>query len=442
MMNRFDETNNESIDCFDDVSCQLNHEYEKLPQNGNSDMFEYSFSCDDRLKDLSAWRVSIPSVDSRVDINGREYDFFLINVQRLDVQQEETFDFSWTVERRYNEFYVLESKLKEFHGQKLSEICLPPKRSFVKLSKPFMEYRRPEFEKFLKQLLGSAQLKGSELVYNFLRSSEEFTTGFLPDIKIGKMIKTVPAKFSKERGQHLEPFLLSFISSTEQMKPKPVKNEISELLEYSPSEFAMASLHKALYQNMGQWNENYITDNEISKSETSSERLYAQLDFVYDYILFFLIRFYNLNNWFLKFLFMFRPLFRKTLQSMSEWYLRTKLKKSLLVPQRMVELIHLLRDSLYFEKDLPPRTSQQKKQRSQLALKYAKEFIPNWIVVNILGKERHEEVIFLLFSIFQYPLLNKQLLYLIFDIIVKELFPEILLSNINISQNSNLVEQK
>jgi sorting nexin-14 len=108
----------------------------------------------------------------------------------------------------------------------------------------------------------------------------------------------------------------------------------------------------------------------------------------------------------------------------------------------MVELIHLLRDSLYFEKDLPLRTSQQKNQRSQLALKYAKEFIPNWIVVNILGKERHEEVMFLLFSIFQYPLLNKQLLYLIFDIIVKELFPEILLSNINISQNSNLVEQK
>jgi sorting nexin-14 len=390
---------------------------------------------------LSAWRVSLPSVDSRIDINGREYDFFLIEVQRLDVHQEETFDFSWTVERRYNEFYVLESKLKEFHGQKLSEICLPPKRSFVKMSKPFLESRRPEFEKFLKQLLGSAQLKGSELVYNFLRSSEGFTTGFLPDIKIGKMIKTVPAKFSKERGQHLEPFLLSFISSTEQMKPKPVKNEISELLEYSPSEFAMANLHRSLYQNMGQWNGNYITDNEISKSETSSERIYAQLDFVYDYILFFLIRFYNLNNWFLKFLFMFRPLFRKTLQSMSEWYLKTKLKKSLLVPQRIVELIHLLRDSLYFEKDIPLRTSQQKNQRSQLALKYAKEFIPNWVVVNILGKEKHEEVMFLLFSIFQYPLLNKQLLYLIFDIIVKELFPEILLSNINISENSNLVKQ-
>lgn len=441
MMNRFDETNNESIDCLDDMSYQLSHEYVRLSQNGNSDMLEHSFSCDDRLKDLSAWRVSLPSVDSRIDINGREYDFFLIEVQRLDVHQEETFDFSWTVERRYNEFYVLESKLKEFHGQKLSEICLPPKRSFVKMSKPFLESRRPEFEKFLKQLLGSAQLKGSELVYNFLRSSEGFTTGFLPDIKIGKMIKTVPAKFSKERGQHLEPFLLSFISSTEQMKPKPVKNEISELLEYSPSEFAMANLHRSLYQNMGQWNGNYITDNEISKSETSSERIYAQLDFVYDYILFFLIRFYNLNNWFLKFLFMFRPLFRKTLQSMSEWYLKTKLKKSLLVPQRIVELIHLLRDSLYFEKDIPLRTSQQKNQRSQLALKYAKEFIPNWVVVNILGKEKHEEVMFLLFSIFQYPLLNKQLLYLIFDIIVKELFPEILLSNINISENSNLVKQ-
>ena len=235
-----------------------------------------------------------------------------------------------------------------------------------------MESRRPEMEKFLKQLLSSAHLKGSELVFNFLRSPEEFTTGFLPDIRFGKMIRTVPAKFSKERGQHLEPFLLSLICSVEQIKAKPSKNEMSELLEYSPHEFAMANLHRPLYQNMGQWNDS--SDGPTDHSRCDSQRIYAQLDYVYDYLLFFLIRFYNINKWVLKILFTFRPLLRKTLQSISEWYLRRKVKNSLLVSERVVELIHLLRDSLYFENDLSLRTSQHKKHRSQTALKFAKQF--------------------------------------------------------------------
>ena len=430
-----DGLNNGSQDSLDDVFNQFTPENDTTFQLENEDNDWTGITGLDRktLKDMSAWRVSVPKVETRIDsTNGRDYDVFIIDVQRLDVQPDEEIEMTWSVERRYNEFYVLESKLKEFHGQNLNEICLPPKRSFVKLNKSFMESRRPEMEKFLKQLLSSSHLKGSQLVFAFLRSPEEFTTGFLPDIRFGKMIRTVPAKFAKERGQHLEPFLLSFISSTEQIKPKPSKNEMSELLEYSPHEFAMANLHKPLYQNMGQWNDSNV--NPID-SKTDTERTYAELEYVYDYLLFFLIRFYNIKEWILNILFSFRPLLRKTLQSLTEWYVRRKLKRSLFVSQRMVELIHLLRDSLYFENDLSLRTSQLKKIRSQTALKFAKQFIPKWIVTNVLDKEKHEEVMYLLFSLFQYPLLNKQLIYLIFDIIVKQLFPEILLTNNTISDD-------
>ena len=427
--NRLNEATNGSKDSLDDVFNSFSQDCEDSPQLEN-ELTEWNGS--DRIKDLSAWRVSIPRVETRSDLNAREFDVFIINVQRLDVQHDQQIDISWTVERRYNEFYVLESKLKEFHGQNLNDICLPPKRSFVKLNKSFLESRRPDMENFLKQLLSCAHLKGSELVFNFLRSPEEFTTGFLADIRFGRMIRTVPAKFAKERGQHLEPFLLSFVSSTEQVKPKPSKNEISELLEYSPHEFAMANLHRPLYKNMGQWND--ISSGDLNKPQIDSNRIYAQLDYVYDYLLFFFIRVYNVKESILKILFIFRPLLRRTLQSLTDWYLRRKLKNSLLVSERIVELIHLLRDSLYMEKESSLRTSQQRNLRSQSALKFAKQFIPEVIVANVLGKEKHEEVMYLLFSLFQYPLLNKQLVYLISDTIIKELFPEILLTEI---QRSN-----
>lgn len=39
-------------------------------------------------RDLSAWRVSIPSVESQIDINNKPYPVFRITVQRIDVKTE------------------------------------------------------------------------------------------------------------------------------------------------------------------------------------------------------------------------------------------------------------------------------------------------------------------------------------------------------------------
>lgn len=39
-------------------------------------------------RDLSAWRVSIPCVDTRQDVNNKPYPVFNIDVQRIDVKSE------------------------------------------------------------------------------------------------------------------------------------------------------------------------------------------------------------------------------------------------------------------------------------------------------------------------------------------------------------------
>ena len=48
----------------------------------------------------------------------------------------------WEVERRYNEFYILENKLTEFHGE-FQDNQLPPKRAlFTSKDIDFMQMRR------------------------------------------------------------------------------------------------------------------------------------------------------------------------------------------------------------------------------------------------------------------------------------------------------------
>lgn len=54
----------------------------------------------------------------------------------------------WSVLRRYPEFYVLESKLTEFH-ENLGIVALPSKKLFAK-NFEFLDSKRPDFEKFLQ----------------------------------------------------------------------------------------------------------------------------------------------------------------------------------------------------------------------------------------------------------------------------------------------------
>lgn len=54
----------------------------------------------------------------------------------------------WAVRRRYTEFYVLESKLCEFHGS-LSPAHLPPKKLFGR-NWEFLNSKREELQRFLQ----------------------------------------------------------------------------------------------------------------------------------------------------------------------------------------------------------------------------------------------------------------------------------------------------
>ena len=56
-------------------------------------------------------------------------------------------------------------------------------------------------------------LRGSDLLFSFLACPGEFVA---EDSALGKLLrKSVPISLRKERGQNLEPFIATFIASTE-----------------------------------------------------------------------------------------------------------------------------------------------------------------------------------------------------------------------------------
>lgn len=371
----------------------------------------YTMEDDPRLKKLSAWRVFIPQVMMRMDQNCKYYHTFRIEVQRIDVRDEDNpDDLHWSVERRYNEFYVLEAKLTEFHGE--LSVQLPPKRSQQNKGLTFLESKRPEFERYLQTLLTLPALQGSELLFQFLKSPTPFTTSFLPDIKLGKMIKTVPMKLMKEKGQHLLPFLQAFIASTEAAKPRPSKEQLKDI--YDTSSKVDEKLTAGLFRN------NFESLNS-KRAAHDGPTIVSVVDLkeLYDYIVYLAVEVVHVPVYVVQMLATCDILLRHTLQAGIEWYLDVKLQQAF-KPQRLAELLNLIRDVLFFEDD-PPRSKRQKAERARQALRQAKDFFPGFMLT-----KQFDESLNLLFEILQSPLLNKQISYVLLDILAVELFPELL----------------
>lgn len=57
---------------------------------------------------------------------------------------------TWTVARKYTEFYTLEQKLKEFHGEMMEDCLLPSKKIIGTKNQDFIDGKREPFEQYLQ----------------------------------------------------------------------------------------------------------------------------------------------------------------------------------------------------------------------------------------------------------------------------------------------------
>uniref|UniRef100_A0A8W4FHX6 Sorting nexin-14 n=1 Tax=Sus scrofa TaxID=9823 RepID=A0A8W4FHX6_PIG len=212
------------------------------------------------------------------------------------------------------------------------------------------------------KLLQHPELSNSQLLADFLSPNggeTQFLDKILPDVNLGKIIKSVPGKLMKEKGQHLEPFIMNFINSCESPKPKPSKPELTIL---SPTSENNKKLFNDLFKN----NANRAENTERKQNQNYFMEMMT-VEGVYDYLMYV--------------------------------------------------------DAVFCE-NTEPRSLQDKQKRAKQTFEEMMNYIPD-LIVKCIGEEAKYKSIRLLFDGLQQPVLNKQLTYVLLDIVIQELFPEL-----------------
>ncbi|XP_056422000.1 sorting nexin-14 isoform X4 [Hyla sarda] len=373
-------------------------------------------------RNLSAWKISIPFVDFFEDSYLEKKDrkeripVFCIDVERNDRKAVGHEAEHWSVYRKYIEFYVLESKLTEFHGT-FPDAQLPSKRIIGPKNYEFLKSKREEFQEYLQNLLQHPELSNSQLLADFLSPNSletQFHDKILPDVNLGKMIKSVPSKLIKEKGQHLELFIMNFINSCESPKPKPSRPELTIL---SPTSENDKKLFNDLYKNNANRSEN------IERRQNRNCFIEVlTVAGVYDYLMYIGRVVFHISDWLHHLLMGGRILLKNTLETYTDHYLQCKLEQ-LSQEHRLVSLITLLRDAVFCE-TTEPRSAVAKQKRAKQTFEEMMAYIPD-LIAKCIGDEAKYEGIRLLFDGLQQPVLNKQLSYVLLDIVLLEIFPEL-----------------
>ncbi|XP_074752083.1 sorting nexin-14 isoform X1 [Athene noctua] len=383
---------------------------------------EEAVSTPNTPRNLAAWKISIPYVDFFDDPSLERKDrkeripVFCIDVERNDRRAVGHEPEHWSVYRRYLEFYVLESKLTEFHGT-FPDAQLPSKRIIGPKNYEFLKSKREEFQEYLQKLLQHPELSNSQLLADFLSPNggeTQFLDKMLPDVNLGKIIKSVPGKLMKEKGQHLEPFIMNFINSCESPKPKPSRPELTIL---SPTSENNKKLFNDLFKN----NANRSENTERRQNQNYFMEMMT-VEGVYDYLMYVGRVVFRIPDWLHHLLMGGRILFKNTLELYTDYYLHYKLEQ-LFQEHRLVSLITLLRDAIFCE-NTEPRSLQDKQKRAKQTFEEMMRYIPD-LIGKCIGEEAKYEGIRLLFDGMQQPVLNKQLTYVLLDIGIQELFPEL-----------------
>jgi sorting nexin-14 len=75
-----------------------------------------------------------------------------------------------------------------------------------------------KYEEFLTKLLQKPSLRGSDLLFSFLTAEEDFTVLIATSAQtaqdFGNIYQSVAHKLRKEKGQHLDSFMGTFLLST------------------------------------------------------------------------------------------------------------------------------------------------------------------------------------------------------------------------------------
>ncbi|MFH4973706.1 hypothetical protein AB6A40_000415 [Gnathostoma spinigerum] len=403
--------------------------------SGSCDTNDYIFIDDKR--DINRWMVTIPRIEPRRDpTNGHTMYVYIVCVERFDlsdtIEYEESSTNSngngirkWSIIRKYNEFYVLESKLLEFHGENIKTEPLPPRRSFSVKSRAFIASQREILERFLQLMTREEVLKGSDLLFAFLTSEKEFRDNVqFSDLNPWNMVRKMPVKFSRERGQNLKPFLLSLLAVALAPTAENSNSYTRCLRGHERSESSSMSSFNIEFPNKPNRlviSTIYGNNCPTAHCDISANKLHEPWSkSLVDSLIFLLDRFFTIPRLISSTVrFLSQLSIDAAVAALLRYYLHAVLSET-----NIVRMVRLMQDAL-FSAEEKHSTEQEKTLRAELAqrrtLEFLQEELPNHLI-NVVGQKRFRAGIQALFNTLQYPRLNKQLSYVLLDIIIQKVF--------------------
>ncbi|XP_074032931.1 sorting nexin-14 isoform X2 [Leptinotarsa decemlineata] len=377
-------------------------------ENGTTDEM-FLGDCKSLFRDLSRWKVSIPTYQGSPT---NKVIYFYVSVERSDVLSVESKK-NWVVLRKDQDFYTLKSKLVEFHGE--SEICDSPLPS--RKAGSSIETRMTKYEEFLRRLLQKSALKGSDLLYYFLTTEEDFTIYIAQNTNIqdiGNIYQSVAYKLRKEKGQHLDSFMASFLNAAGKTKNDKLEwAEIGEELDNIPCLSHTSRLPKT-YRNQV-FNDNFGVQYKCLKETASSS---FNPEGLAESVFYFLKHVFKVHNGFLKIYASICSVAQHIVDTTSRIMIERTLKSNL-SQSNLAYLIRLLED-VVFNPHVTP-TKEELKQRQARAFEELNNSVPH-LVTQIFGSGVKEGLKTLL-EIMQNAHFNKQLAYNLLDIVLLEMFP-------------------
>ncbi|XP_036984788.2 sorting nexin-25 [Artibeus jamaicensis] len=344
-----------------------------LTEKERSDLQLHLARTDWWCENLGLWRAAITG-GQVTEENGEQMPCYFVMVSLQDVEGVETKN--WTVPRRLSEFQNLHRKLSECFPS-LKKVQLPSlsKLPFKSVDQKFMEKSKNQLNKFLQNLLSDERLSQSEALYAFLSPSPDYlkvidVQGKKPTFSLSSFLERLPRDFFSHQEEETE--------------------EDSDLSDYG--------------------------DDVDGRKDSLAEPCFMLLGEIFE------LR--GMFKW-----------VRRTLMALVQVTFGRTINKQIrdtlnwiFSEQMLVYYITVFRDAFWPHGKLAPPTKIRSKEQSQETKQKAQqkllENIPD-MLQSLVGQQNARHGIIKIFNALQETRANKHLLYVLMELLLTELCPEL-----------------
>nr|CAH7759736.1 unnamed protein product [Callosobruchus chinensis] len=369
--------------------------------------------CKTLFRDMSTWKITVPSYQASPS---NKVIYFYVNVERCDILSKDSKK-SWVVLRKDQDFYTLKSKLVEFHGEHIANDSPLPSRK----ASSSVDNRMIKYEEFLKNLLSKPTLRGSDLLHSFLTTEEDFSIFIAANASniqdIGNIYQSVAHKLRKEKGQHLDPFMATFLNSTGAGKHK---NEKLELAEEGEEIDKLGLKYNEQIPPPKTYRNHIFNDNFGIQHKHLKETMSGSFnpEGLCECVFYLLKQIFKVPNGILRLYAAICSVAQNLVDLSCKIMIDRKLKSGL-CQSNLTYLIKQLETVIFSEHVTP--TKEELEKRKQRAFEELEHVIPS-IVKKLLMCDMDSGLKVLL-EILQHPHYNKQLVYNLLDIVLIEMYP-------------------